>query len=348
MPSSYTVLYLGNVADIDTTEGNIVAENASALVGLEFGEADNPLVDSAATWAAAGTPGPYYNTNNFADTDQFTINGGAAQTFDATATYYATLTYTDGSTASITAVVAQDTDGNAYLMPEFPENDDQTKLEAGIIQSISLDGLEKNDYDGLTTTRNPWDLVTCFAAGTRIRVEYGDAPIEALRVGDLVMTLDHGLQPIRWIGQSTVQGHGVLAPIVFAPGAVGNRRRLRVSPQHRMLVEGGALELCHGEPQALIPACHMVNGDTIQQVPVGQITYVHLMFDAHEVIWAEGTLSESFYPGDIGLSAIPLAARLEILQLFPDLSLPQSKNSYGPLARGQIKPDLWRSLHENI
>ncbi|MQQ06903.1 hemolysin [Epibacterium sp. SM1979] len=347
MPSTYTVLYLGNVADIDTTEGNIVSENASALVGLEFGDANNPLVDSAATWSAYGQPGPYYNTNSFTDTDQFTINGGPPQTFDATATYYATLTYMDGTTASITAVIAQDTDGNAYLMPEFPENDDQTALEAGIIKSISLDGLESNSYDGLTTTRNPWDLVTCFVSGTLIRAVNGDVPIEALRIGDQVITADHGAQPIRWIGATSVPAVGPLAPVVFAPNAIGNKRRLAVSPQHRMLVQGADVSLCFGEDQALLPAVHLVNGRDITRQTGGTVTYYHLLFDQHELIWSESCLSESFYPGDIALAALAPAAQREVLHLFPKLGC-SDQNRYGPLARSQIKPDLWHTLHPHI
>ncbi|MQQ06904.1 hemolysin [Epibacterium sp. SM1979] len=346
MPTSFQVIYLGNLPDIDSSEGNWVAESASDLVGLEFGDSDAPLAGSTATWSQLGGADNTFDMNNWRDSDQFSIDGGAAQTFDGVAVYNATITYMDGSTANITAVVAQDVNGETYLTPEFSDNEDQAALEADMIQSISLDSVVGNNYVGLVANRVDMEMVTCFAEGSRIRAEGGDVAIEHLQIGDRVMTLDHGLQPIRWIGTSTVAAQGALAPITFAPGTVGNRRTLRVSPQHRMLVQGGALELCHGDPQALIPACHMVNGDTIRQEPGGQITYVHLMFDAHEVIWAEGALSESFYPGDLGLSALPLKARQEIFQLFPELALPTiNRHAYGPLARSEIPPRIWPAIH---
>ena len=48
-------------------------------------------------------------------------------------------------------------------------------------------------------------LVICFTAGTRIRMaDGGEARVETLRPGDLVWTLDHGPQPLRWRGSRTV------------------------------------------------------------------------------------------------------------------------------------------------
>ena len=75
--------------------------------------------------------------------------------------------------------------------------------------------------------------VVCFVRGTAIMTAEGERMIEELEAGDLILTLDHGYQPIRWIGSTTVEAKGKLAPIVFEAGAMGNARRLKVSPQHR-------------------------------------------------------------------------------------------------------------------
>ncbi|MFC3119319.1 Hint domain-containing protein [Jhaorihella thermophila] len=146
----------------------------------------------------------------------------------------------------------------------------------------------------------------------------GARPVETLAVGDLVTTLDNGQQPIRWIGRRVVEGRGDFAPIRFRKGAIGNRRDLRVSPQHRMLVTGWRAELLFDEAEILVAARHLVNGDTIHPDPCGDIEYIHLMFDRHEVIFAEGVPTESFHPGDY-VMAQDRALMAELTTLFPEL-----------------------------
>ena len=61
----------------------------------------------------------------------------------------------------------------------------------------------------------------------------------------------------------------------------------------------------------------LVNGDTIHRAPCAQVTYVHFMFDAHEIVMAEGLASESFLFGDY-LCNETSALRAEIIALFPE------------------------------
>ena len=84
--------------------------------------------------------------------------------------------------------------------------------------------------------------VPCFTRGTLIKTDQGERPIEELAAGDMVLTMDHGYQPIRWIGSSKRAATGDLAPILIRKGALGNDRDLRVSPQHRMLLQGWQAE----------------------------------------------------------------------------------------------------------
>ncbi len=159
----------------------------------------------------------------------------------------------------------------------------------------------------------------CFVAGTRIDTPTGAQAIETLRPGDLVTTLDHGAQPLRWIGQKTVAGIGPLAPIRIAAGALSNRRDLMVSPQHRMLVGDWRSALLFGEDQVLVAAKHLCNGSTIRAQSQPCVTYVHLMFDRHEVIFAEGIPSESLQLGTESLKSLGTAAVAELQSLFPDM-----------------------------
>lgn len=158
----------------------------------------------------------------------------------------------------------------------------------------------------------------CLTRGTLIDTPEGPKFIETLSEGDLVHTLDDGPQPIRWIGSRRVEATGKLAPIRIKAGALGNFRDLTVSPNHRMMIRGPKAEMLFGERDVLVAAKHLVNDDTIRRVPGGTVDYFHMLFDSHQIIFAEGCPTESLYPGQEALGAVDPEARAEILTLFPD------------------------------
>ncbi len=169
------------------------------------------------------------------------------------------------------------------------------------------------------------DYVFCFTRGTRIRTAAGERRIETLRSGDLIPTLDNGLQPIRWIGKSPLS-EGLLAvrpdlrPIRIAAGALGNSAELVVSPHHRMHVTGWRAEVLFGQPQVLVAARDLVNDRTITVAPAaGGVEYWHILFERHELIWAEGALSESLHPDTAHDDPRLAEARAELTTLFPEL-----------------------------
>ncbi len=167
----------------------------------------------------------------------------------------------------------------------------------------------------------------CFAKGTLIETDIGPLPIETLRAGDKVATFDNGLQRIRWIGKREVCGLGGDAPIVFEAGTLGNYRRLLVSPQHRMLMTDWRAEMYFGSPEVLVAALHLVNGTTIRQQPIPKITYFHMVFDQHEIIFAEGIRTESLHLGAEALGRLDTKAREEILALFPEAAYRESETA---------------------
>jgi hypothetical protein len=174
--------------------------------------------------------------------------------------------------------------------------------------------------DGSVVTFSNIEHIICFTQGARILTLQGERPIEDLRPGDLVITRDHGPQPIRWIGASTVDGTGRFAPIhVSAESSFGGTRPLMVSPQHRLLYTGYRAELLLGQSEVLIAAKHLVNGTTIRVAPKPTVTYIHMMFDRHEIVLADGIATESFHVSDLGLRGIAEAAREELFAVFPEL-----------------------------
>ena len=173
----------------------------------------------------------------------------------------------------------------------------------------------------------------------------GSVPIEKLEPGDLVLTRDNGPQPISWVGKRTVTGQGNFAPIRIKKGALGNSRDLLVSPLHRMLVTGAQAELLFGELEVLVAAKHLVNGDTIFADPCDEITYHHIMFDAHELITAENCVGESYFPGDTTLSALEDETREELFELYPELR--DTPQVYGDTVRPCVKGALGKTLASN-
>jgi hypothetical protein len=325
MPTTFNVFYLGMLPVLDPTEGNLLAENNLALQGMTFGSVGDPLFNSAAVL----TPGSFtggasdaYDANNNVSNDTFRIGGGPLQTFDTSVQYTATITYVNGTTATISAVVFQDVFGHTYWAPEITANADQAAMQAMPIRSLTLNTILQNGGN-LAANRQVWSFLACYVAGTRILTPSGEVPIEALRPGEPVMTADHGAQAVRWVGASTVRAEGAFAPVRIEPGALGEglpERPLLVSRQHRMLIRSRIGARRFGAAELLVPAIGLVGMPGIALAPqAAEITYLHLLFDRHEVIFAEGTPSESLYAGPMARHALGPEALAEIEALFPGL-----------------------------
>lgn len=147
----------------------------------------------------------------------------------------------------------------------------------------------------------------------------GDILIDELRVGDLVTTLDNGPQRICWIGRRTL-GRAKLSanpnqrPILVRSGILGTERDLLVSPQHGLLVGRNGDHLARAKHLAQkAPGVRVAHGKR-------RVTYIHLMFDAHQIVFSENALSECFYPGPVALGIMETGPRDEVFGLFPELS----------------------------
>ncbi|MCD1625756.1 Hint domain-containing protein [Seohaeicola saemankumensis] len=178
--------------------------------------------------------------------------------------------------------------------------------------------------------------IMCFAAGTRMSCKGGLVPIEHLKVGDLVMTMDQGYQPIRWIGTKHVPATGKFAPVRFRKGVLTNVRDLLVCPQHRMLLSGWQAELLFGESEVLVAAQHLVNDGTITRIEGGDVAYYQMLFDTHEIVFAEGCPAESLHLEPQNWDRLSQVARLEILTLFPELAN-NGFRTHGASARMTLK-----------
>jgi hypothetical protein len=136
---------------------------------------------------------------------------------------------------------------------------------------------------------------SCLLKGTKISTPSGDRLVQELQIGDEVRTFA-GRKTIKWIGYSKFtkeEGSAWLdsvMPIRVARFAIDDQTPhcdLYLSPRH-----------CIFFNQALIPVMHLINQTSIAQgMPsdMSEIEYYHIELDAHEVIYAEGALVESFF-----------------------------------------------------
>lgn len=336
MALTFNALYLGNPGVmIDPTENdtggaiNQTAENAALLVGRSFGGPGAALADdwvSVTSRDMGGTAGVLDMNNSLAD-DQIIVNSGpqaGTYTFDGVAVYDATITYLDGTVVTTQLVVAQMTNGDLYVLPSpVAGTAGNAALAGGPIASIDLTRLVNNVYAGATADRSVISFITCFALGARIMTPRGPRRVEDLAAGDLVITADHGPQPILLITRHRVSAAEMderpdvqplrLAPMCLAPlGIPGPTRALILSQQHRVAVPDAGRPGAAGEVLVPARALRALAGVSLVR-PVGGVAYFHLLLPRHEVIFAEGIAVESLFTGDQVLRSMSPGLRAGVM-----------------------------------
>ena len=224
---------------------------------------------------------------------------------------------------------------------------DPNNSENGTVTYFDQNG----DPTGTLTFTNIENVIPCFTPGTLIATPTGERRVEDLAVGDRVITRDNGIQEIRWVGHREMTGAELEAapqfkPVLIRQGALGKglpERDMLVSPQHRVLMSGEKTALYFDESEVLVAAKHLTDMEGIDVVDVSATTYIHVMFEQHEVILSDGAWTESFQPGDMTLGAMGDAQRAEIIALFPELETAEGVEAY-TAARRSLKKHEARLL----
>lgn len=308
MPTNYTVTayILGNLDDDAGKEGSSVTTAAITLTDVNdnglIGE-DEDLLDGELI-------------ENLNDQSTLELEGVGVVTG-----WYIEIELDDGSK-------------DVYFVPT-----DGTIPEDGILaEDVDLGGDQQGNVEDL----NP--VVPCFVKGSLIRTKKGEVPVELIKPGDMVITRDSGYQSVRWVGRkdltpSDLVTYQSLRPILIAKGCFGNDvpdRDLLVSPNHRVLLFNQAARLHFGDAEVLVAAKHLLSRAGIQVSKTERISYIHLMFDKHELIWSQGAWTESFCPGPQILKGFRQEQRDELSALFPDFRS-HFEGSIYQLARQELK-----------
>ena len=145
-----------------------------------------------------------------------------------------------------------------------------------------------------------------FSRGTHITMASGaQVAIQDLKVGDKVLTRDDGPQEIRWIGQNTRRAVGDFAPVLIKKGTLNNENDLIVSPDHRLFIYQRHDEIGAGRSEVLVKVRHLINGSSVKRLEGGFVDYFQLLFDRHQIIYAEGIAAESLLVDPRTRAALP-------------------------------------------
>lgn len=168
--------------------------------------------------------------------------------------------------------------------------------------------------------------------GTEIDGYHCEIPVEDIRPGDVVQTLDDGYQTVLWAGSRFLSCCDGVSPIHFSAGSIGNTRPITVSAHHMFMLSHHAAERLFGVNEIFVEARHLVNGDDISYVPAASVEYFQLLFECHQVILVNGIPSASLYVNSRNLRCYDPDHRREWLAALPALH-DVYMNQYGPTAR---------------
>ena len=170
-------------------------------------------------------------------------------------------------------------------------------------------------------TRKLADLI-CLSFGRGCMITMADGQqraIETLRPGDRILTRDHGGQILRWVGQARMKAAAAFAPVVIVAGALGNSGDLIVGQHHRIFLYQRQKIAGLGTSELLVQAKHFVDGTRAYLRKTGYIDYFSLIFDAHEIIYAEGVPVESLMVSDATVQRLPPEIAEALRAQFPEL-----------------------------
>ncbi|MDO6668507.1 Hint domain-containing protein [Paracoccus sp. 1_MG-2023] len=207
-------------------------------------------------------------------------------------------------------------------------------------------------------TSNPSTLIyglatpLCFAEGTLIATDAGPCPVQDLRPGDRLWTLDAGYQRLKWrgmqiLGPSDLDLAPQRRPIRVAAGALGcgqPARDLVLSPQHRVLIRSAVAKRMGGSAEMLVAIRHLVGMPGIEVMRRARsVIYWHLLLRDHHILDAEGALAESLLPGPEAMRSLAPAARAQIMSLIAGRQIEPAR----PILRGQQARGLQRRHAKN-
>lgn len=209
------------------------------------------------------------------------------------------------------------------------ENDLPTTLDlrAGSLSSLGLVTMPEFATSGI-------------AQGSVVETARGLVLARDLRLGDRLLTRDHGLQPVRWIGASTVMYEGedaaqtqspALGPVRLRAGALGSdpeAGNLILAPGQRMLARNALNELLFAADEVMVKVGDLVHLDGVDIAPRSVGRWTHVLLENHELIRVNGLWMESFAPDMWSIRVAYPEKWQEITEALPRLRYDNTSANY--------------------
>lgn len=194
------------------------------------------------------------------------------------------------------------------------------------------------------------DVCANFARGTLVATEQGPVAVEDLVPGDRLKTRDGNVSAIRWIGSCTLDGSALVPedyPLRIKADALGELRPVQdliVGPRFRILTSHPGCAALFDSAEALAPVAELFDGDTILRLrPPEDFEFFNLMCDEHQIIEANGLDTETYHPGDYGVTVMSLEVQSHLRRLFPHLE--GDLHRFGRTIRPVLKGFEAEALH---
>jgi len=291
--------------------GVVDGMSGSSLDDGEFDWNDDVVIDGA--------------TYNIDEIQKSTTAGTFTEGDGTTHTFFSSGELNPDAVFLVVSEISDPSNVRYFIIP----NDKYGDMNVETIETGGVGNVLFGDIKIISTEDNVVNAV-CFARGTLIEgANNRQVPVEDLQQGDWVMTADHGMNQIKWIGVSkigaqTLAQHPKLRPIRIKKGALGcstPAQDLYVSPQHRILVRSKIAQRMFDEPEVLVAAKHLIELEGIDIVgDTKDVEYYHILLDVHEILIANGAACESLYLGAQALKSVDRESKRRISQVFPEIS----------------------------
>lgn len=199
-------------------------------------------------------------------------------------------------------------------------------------------------FVALSDQIEPVGLTSGIAKGTPVETPTGPKFVERLRLGDLVITSDGAMMPVRWVIKREVPALGRFRPVRLRAPYFGLTRDILCAPDHRVMVTGCEAEYLFGEGSVLVEALHLVDEKSVRREKPRAATlwYYHVLLDGHECLNYAGLWGESLFVGAIGRSPEMIATTA--LAEMPGSAIPRHTRFARPILSGYEARSLALSL----
>lgn len=186
--------------------------------------------------------------------------------------------------------------------------------------------------------------------GSLVDTPEGLRPAQDLHSGDLVLTADHGAQPLLWAGHRLQRLDDLRdpgqCPVLIEADAFGPGQPLNpvtVAPQQLIAVTGWRVELHFGTPEVLAPAAALIDGLRLHPAEAaGPVGYIFLLLPGHRLLSCDGLRCASVFPSPTALAGLDADTRGRLLRLFP--TLPSLRAAFPQTARPVLSGEEARLL----